>query len=173
MSKKIIMTLGEQSIDDAIRELRRYQEELRQKTETLQHRLGELISANAQRRFNNSEVDDTINIPPIRANVTVTVEDNGGITAVIAQGEDAVWVEFGAGVSHNGPVGQSPNPNGAGLGFTIGSFGEKGSRKVWGYYSPTGKLVKTRGTKATMPLYNAVLDVRQEIDRIAWEVFSH
>ena len=91
---------------------------------------------------------------------------------VIANGEDAVWVEFGAGVYHNGSVGSSPHPKGAELGMTIGSYGNgRGSRRVWGYYDEGG-LVLTRGTPAQMPMYSAAKAVCEKIDEIARRVFG-
>ena len=94
------------------------------------------------------------------------------ITTVIAEGEDAVWCEFGAGVYHNGSAGSSPNPYGKDLGFTIGNYGKGyGKRTAWGYFED-GELVITRGTPASMPMYNAVQEVARKAIEIAREVFG-
>ena len=82
-----------------------------------------------------------------------------------------MWVEFGAGVYHNGAVGSSPNPYGSELGFTIGSYGTNGARDIWGFYE-NGELVLTHGTPAAMPLFHAVQDTIDEIPSIAKEVFG-
>lgn len=172
MSKKTIsFSLDAKSIQRAIAELEEYKQSLQRKTENLQKRLAELIAANAQTGFSSAIVDDTINVSSRPASVSVTVDEKDGVTVVLANGEDAVWVEFGAGVYHNGAVGSSPHPKGAELGYTIGSMGRNGRKKTWGYYQ-NGALVLTHGTPASMPLYNATVMVCNEIDRIAWEIFA-
>ena len=89
------------------------------------------------------------------------------------QGEQAVFVEFGAGVYSNGSVGSSPNPWGNDLGFTIGSYGlGNGKKTVWGFKGEDGQIHLTHGTPASMPLYRAVQSVRQDIVNIAREVFA-
>ena len=81
--------------------------------------------------------------------------------------------KFGAGVYHNGSVGSSPNPFGNDLGFTIGSYGKGyGKKQAWGYYDENGDLVITRGTPASMPLYNAAQEVMRKAVEIAKEVFG-
>lgn len=106
------------------------------------------------------------------AEVTVSVEHKSGSSLVIASGEDAIWVEFGAGVYHNGSAGSSPHPKGTELGFTIGGYGKgDGKKNIWGYYSD-GELKLTHGTPAKMPMYRAVQTVCNEIASIAKEVFG-
>ena len=91
---------------------------------------------------------------------------------MIASGDDAVWVEFGAGVYHNGSPGTSPHLRGAELGLTIGGFGKgRGKKEVWGYFE-NGALKLTRGTPAKMPMARAVMVVCDEIVAIAKEVFG-
>lgn len=92
---------------------------------------------------------------------------------IVADGEDAVWCEFDAGVYHNGAAGSSPNPYGPELGLTIGSYGKgHGKRSAWGYYDENGELVITRGAPASMPMYRAARDVTVRAVQIAREVFS-
>lgn len=67
------------------------------------------------------------------AEVQVSIDERENVSIVIAAGEDAVWVEFGAGVYHNGSAGSSPHPKGSELGFTIGGYGKgMGKRQTWG-----------------------------------------
>lgn len=95
------------------------------------------------------------------------------VSVVVASGEDAVWVEFGAGVYHNGAAGSSPHPKGNELGFTIGSYGKGNGRKTtWGYLDDDGELHLTHGTPATMPMYRAMETVSEEVYLIAKEVFG-
>lgn len=184
MNKTItIDVFNPSSIDAAIRELREYSKRVERKTDELRRRVAELIQAQAQAVFNTAVADDTFKIVvrggedtpenPRIGSVDVTIEDNGNVTLIIAHGEDAVFMEFGAGVYHNGSVGSSPNPWGADLGFTIGSYGKGNGRKeVWGFRGADGEIHLTHGAPASMPLYRAVQSVSRDIVRIAREVFS-
>ena len=174
MPKQISIDLSMRSIDNAIRQLRAYQSSLDSKCDRFVRAFADRIAEYASAGFASAVVNDVVNAGPRPASVNVSVDSVAdGATAVIAAGEDAVWVEFGAGVYHNGSVGASPHPKGAELGFTIGSYGKgKGKGKAWGYYND-GALVLTHGTPAQMPLYNAVLSACNDIEQIAQEVFAH
>lgn len=175
MSKVISVDLSTRGIDKAIKELEKYKQEFLRKVDIFRKRLADEIGAMAQTGFASSGVDDTLRGGTRSAEVTVSVEDNGNISLVIADGKDAVWCEFGAGVYYNGSVGGSPNPYGSELGLTIGSYGEgHGKQQVWGYYEVPGDpttLVLTHGTQATMPMYNAVQSIVPKAVTIAQEVF--
>ena len=176
MSKVIKVDLSTRGISKAIRELEKYKQEFLRKVDVFRKRVGDEIAATAQTGFASSGVDDTLKGGTRPAEVTVSVKDDGQITLVIADGKDAVWCEFGAGVYHNGSVGDSPNQYGKDLGLTIGSYGKGfGSRDVWGYYEVPGDpttLVLTHGTPATMPMYNAVQSIVPKVVAIAREVFK-
>lgn len=173
MGRKVIkFGLSEREIDNAIKELEQYKKELVRKAELLRSRVAEKIANSAQSGFAGATVDDLVDGNKRNAHVKVYVEIRDTITLVIADGEDAVWVEFGAGVYHNDSVGSSRHPRGSELGFTIGSYGKgMGKKQVWGFYEE-GALHLTRGTPAVMPMYNAVKRVCDEIANIAREVFQ-
>ena len=173
MGKKIIsFSLNSSDITKAIRELERYKIDFQKKVDTYRKRVAEEMAASALLNFNSSVVDDRIKGGTRKPDVTVNVDERGSISVVVANGEDAVWCEFGAGVYHNGSVGSSPHPNGSNLGFTIGSYGKgHGKQTAWGYYED-GELVITRGTPASMPMYNAVQEVTKKAIEIAREVWG-
>ena len=183
MSKTIHIDIFDPaSIDAAVREIREYSAWVQRKTEELRRRVAQLICDSALPVFQSAIADGTFKVvvdgktepeSPVIGGVTVSVEDRGNITVVIANGEDAVFMEFGAGVYYNGAVGSSPNPLGTGLGYTIGSYGKgNGAKRVWGFKGADGKVHLTHGVPASMPLYNAVKSVADDIERIAKEVFS-
>lgn len=174
MSKKTIrFGLGVTGINRAIREVNKFKQDFRNKVDTYRKRIAEELAVQASLNFGNAVVDDVIHGSPRRPDVAVTVSERGSISVVVAEGEDAVWCEFGAGVYHNGSVGSSPNPYGNDLGFTIGSYGKGyGKKQAWGYYDENGDLVITRGTPASMPLYNAAQEVMRKAIEIAKEVFG-
>ncbi len=173
MGKKVIkFSLSDNDIDKAIDELKLYKQELQKKIDTYHKRIAEEISNMASLNFGSAVIDDRVKGGTRKPNVTVDVQSRGNILVVVANGEDAVWCEFGAGVYHNGSVGSSPNPYGNDLGFTIGSYGKGyGKQTAWGYYED-GDLIITRGTPASMPMYNAVQDVTKKAIEIAREVFG-
>lgn len=173
MSKKVIkMCLSESSIESAIKELKQYQSYLEKKSEELQQRISERLRELMQSGFDNASVDDLVNGGSRNASVKVEIRQSGEITAVVAIGEDAVWVEFGAGVHHNGQAGSSPNPYGSELGYTIGSYGQgRGKQDMW-KFKTEGGYAWTYGTPASMPMYNAVKIVQSEIEDMAREVFG-
>lgn len=172
MAKLIEIELNRTSIDAAIKALDAFSREVRRKTDELQERVTELVASYAKTGFNGAVVDDLVSGGPKLAEVTVRIENDNGTSLVIADGKDAVFVEFGAGVYHNGPVGSSPHPNGVGLGLTIGSYGPNSARRTWGFYNEDEELVLTRGTPASMPLYTALQIVCADVVQIAKEVFA-
>lgn len=173
MSKKISFGLSVVEINRAIRELEQYKRDFVRKVELLRVRVAERLAQKADSGFTGAIVDDLRRGESARlADVKVSVEDNGDVTLVIASGEDAIWVEFGAGVYHNGSAGSSPHPKGTELGFAIGDYGKGyGKRPAWGFYED-GELHITRGTPAKMPMYRAMESVCDEIVSIVREVFQ-
>lgn len=172
MGKKVIRCrLSPRDIDDAIKELEKYKREIIRRTDLLREKVAEKLAELSKNGFAGAVVDDLVRGGRKTADVEVSVVDRENVTLVIAQGEDAIWAEFGAGVHHNGSVGSSPHPKGSELGFTIGSYGKgMGKRDTWGFYED-GELHLTHGAPATMPMYNAVKTVCDEISVIAREVF--
>lgn len=168
------MQLDTRSIHEGLAQVQRYAREFDRKVQRLRERVAETIAWTASSGFSNAVLDSVVGGSPRYANVAVSVDNKGDITIVLADGEDAVWVEFGTGVYFNGAVGTSPHPNGSGLGFTIGMFGQgKGAQDVWGFYdAQTGELIKTHGAPAAMSMYRGVVQACEHLVEIAREVFK-
>ncbi len=172
VAKKYKLDLSEAGIDRLIADLEEHERWITEKTEQFRARVAEEIQNEAAINFAGALMEDRIDGGWRNPNVTVTTSDDGNVTLVIADGEDAVFVEFGAGVYHNGSAGSSPHPMGSELGMTIGSYGKGfGVRKAWGYYD-NGELVLTRGTPASMPMYSAAKAVADRLAAIVKEVFG-
>ena len=159
-----------------MKELADYKQEILRKTELLREKVAERLADEAKSGFSGAIVDELIlkggQTSPRYAQVDVSVDNRGSVTVVVASGEDAVWVEFGAGVYHNGSPGSSPHPHGAELGMTIGGFVKgNGKKEVWGFYE-NGELKLSRGTPAHMPMALAITTVCNDIQSIAKEVFG-
>ena len=171
--KKITVGLSEQDIDRAIRELAQYKADFTQKVELLREKVAERLADEARSGFAGAIADDLVKGGQRLADVKVSVDNRGSLTVVVASGEDAVWVEFGAGVYHNRSPGSSPHPRGSELDFTIGGYGHgRGKQQMWKFKNDDGKLVWTHGTPASMPMYKAVQTVCNDIKDIAREVFG-
>ena len=173
MGKKIIrFGLSVRDIDRAMRELEQYKQDIIRKTDLLREKVAERLAELSRDGFAGAVVDDLLKGGQRTAQVDVSIDQRSNITLVIARGEDAVWVEFGAGVHYNGSAGTSPHPKGSELGFTIGGYGKgMGKKDVWGFYED-GELRLTHGAPAVMPMYNAMKTVCDEIASIAKEVFQ-
>ena len=182
MAKVIAFTLDAGSIDKAVRELKKYQTDFMEKCKLFREKIAERIAWSAAKGFSTATADTTFmrktqggrtpEPPRIGANVDVRVTHDDGYSIVFAEGEEALFIEFGAGVYYNTPVGSSPHPWGEGMGYTIGSYGKGNGRKnVWGFFDGTD-VVLTHGTPAAMPMYRGVNEAISAIDEIAREVFG-
>ncbi len=163
------------SISAAIVKLNAYKEQLIENLDLLREKVADYIRQRAQEVFDVSVPDDFTETTVDNgfsagvSQVTVTTEHDGvDITLVVASGDHAIFIEFGAGVHHNGASGYSPHPWGEEHGFLIGEAGQgKGSYDKWAIT----KGVWSYGTKATMPMYHAVQSLKNAFPSLVMEVF--
>lgn len=175
MAKTITFSLSTRSIGKAIKELEEYKKSVERKTQELARRVAELLETKVSEGFGSASADIYFNKESSfkdAPDCTIGMDGDGNSYVVWSSGDDAIFVEFGTGVYHNGSAGSSPHPQGEKLGFTIGSY-EKGlgKRKTWGF-KRDGVVYLTHGIPAAMPMYNAAQAVAQEIESIAKEVFA-
>lgn len=164
MTKKSIeISLSSNSISQAIKDLRKYQKWVKQKTSQLEERLALIGAREASVRFTTA-IYDGVN------DSSVTVKRTPSGWAIIAKGNAVFFIEFGAGVYYNG---SEPYPNPRPIGVSnIGEFGQgKGKQNTWGYYGSGDNLVLTHGNPAAMPMYYASVEMERQIKKIAMEVF--
>ena len=187
MAKVISFSLSPKDIDRAVKELRDYQTVFKEKCEEFRKRVAERIRWSAEQGFSQAVAGDTFlkvsgdsvqQIGPTMVNgITVTTEDGDGYTLIMTHGKEAVFIEYGAGVRHNGAPGDSPHPWGIQQGFAIGAYPlnhdppSYGVRNVWGYYDGDS-IILTHGTPAAMPMYRGAEEAIRAIDEIAREVFG-
>lgn len=108
-----------------------------------------------------------------RTYVDVKSFGDTAVAKLILEGREVLFIEYGSGTYYNTAVGTSPHPLGEQYGYLIGSYGlGNGAKRVWGYYSESGELVLTRGTKATMPMYHADQAIILMAEEIIREVFA-
>lgn len=178
MKKQYKFSLSDKSIDKLLSELKKYKEYVLKKQEQLVLRLAEagipVIDSNmAKANFTvDSDGVQSGSDPEHNTYVRIRSFENYAEADLIVEGKELLFIEFGAGVYHNTPVGSSPNPKGGELGYVIGSYGKgHGKQKIWGYFDDSGAFILTHGTEATMPVYRAGLEIRKKFLRIAKEVF--
>ena len=156
--------VGLDNLDDAIKEIQRYELWVKQKTKALVEQLALLGAQEASVRF-AAAMYDGVN------DTQVTVEPTANGYTISAEGEAVAFIEFGAGVYHN-PSEPYPNPRPTGI-VGIGEYGNgKGKQQGWAFYDESGALVKTRGTPAALPMWYATEEIRNQILAIALEVFA-
>lgn len=81
--------------------------------------------------------------------------------------------EFGAGNYFNGV--SSPSPDAKRLGLDIGSFPHQThvpDPGFWYYRDSNGEAVRSYGTQATMPMHTAVVEMLNNIETVAMEVYG-
>ena len=79
-------------------------------------------------------------------------------------------IEFGAGIHYN----ETPNPNADKFGLGVGTFPNQihAFEDTWFYWDEAEQLWKpTHGVKATMPMYNAQIEIMQQVVKIAKTIF--
>lgn len=173
MSKKVIkVKLSERSIDEAIRQLQNYKQELRFKLELFVSRLAEVGIQTIEAAMYMGEGDADKN--DLRTYMVVDVNGTQATATLVLSGHDVAFIEFGAGVHYNGPGGSSPHPEGTKHGMTIGSYGQhKGLQDSWTYYDEDrARFTRTYGTQAAMPVYKSKEEIRKQIASVARQVFG-
>lgn len=168
--KKITMRLNSRDISKAIKELKKYRTSLNDKNELFIKRLAEIGIPVIEQRINEARGDSS---KEHLTHIEVNRFGNYAQAKLIVQGNDIMFIEFGAGIHYNTSPGDSLHPKGSELGYTIGSYGKgQGKRDSWFYYADSGEAVMSHGTEATMPVYSASVEIRNNMIRIAKEVFG-
>lgn len=178
---KITLRLDSKSIEAAIKRVEVYKNDLPNKCEKIRQRVTEILLEQVKTGFNGAIYDDVLLEGMKVPDVNVYVGQDGKISLVIAEGSEAVFCEFGAGVYYN--PGGSLHPNLYNVQVVgIGEYGKGyGSRQVWGYYEGgktddpeenKKRLRLTHGTPASMPMYHAAKAVREVLPEIVREVFQ-
>lgn len=166
--KTINIDLSLSSIDKAIEQIERYKKQMQSKTKRFLERLSQIGIEVIEERMSNfigdSDSEHTV--------IAKTKIDGKECTCTITlRGDDVAFIEFGAGMHYNGYG--SPNPKGAKFGFTIGSYGyHQGLKDHWYYEDENGQRTISFGTKASMPMYNAEMQMLLKIREAAQEVFG-
>ena len=164
MSRTIRMNLNTASINAAINELREYKTWIQRKADELARKLAEYGADNAAVGYFLVQYDGP------RENIDVNVEDRGeGKYAIVASGHPVLIVEFGAGITYG-----SGHPLAGQMGYGPGTYpGQTHAMTGRGWYLPKeAGGGHTYGNPPSMTMYNTGKELRDEVERIAREVFS-
>jgi hypothetical protein len=173
---KIKCTLG--TINKAIAEIDEYQKKLDKKVRTLMERLAEVGIGEAEVRFGRAIYDGTNDVKVNKSPVWI----NDNKLAISASGNSITFIEFGAGVHYAG----ESHPKAAEFGFERGGYGHHlGKLDSWRYEGDPGTNgevitegkhkgeVKTHGNPANRVLYDSAKEMREQLVKIAEEVFGN
>lgn len=172
---KIRFGLSVSEIQKAQQQIRDYQKSLNTKCEILCKRLNEIGNKVALQSINESPLGKTI---VLTSDISTS---NVGCKAILtAIGQDKtndygtintlLLVEFGAGIHFNA----ASNPNANEMRMGVGTFpGQKHAfEDGWYFLNEDNTWVYTHGTKATMPMYNAMKAIKEQYVSVAKEVFK-
>lgn len=159
---KITTDLSQKSLTKAIKDLKRYKKWIETNCKELAYRLAVLGATNVTFGFARA-----IYTGP--KDVQVYVEETPGGYTIVADGESVAFIEFGAGVTYG-----DGHPQNAQFGTGPGTF--PGGKGHWndpnGWWLPQNKGGEhTYGNPPNAVMYQTAEDLRNEIYRIAKEVF--
>lgn len=170
---KIPLRLSEQSIKQAIDDLKTYKRDLSRKINLL---IDHMVKFGEDYAINQvGHVDSGETLSSIRGY-------RSGNKGVIVAGGNAIWLEFGTGVRYNGPAGGSPHPQGAELGLTIGEYpgeyyvkhgqSQGASPDGWWYIDDAGRARHTYGIEANMFMWKTARELERVAPELAREVLE-
>lgn len=160
MSKTIDIELSTESINAAVKELKRYKAWVEAKETELRLRLAQRGAVVASIQFARAIYNGT-------KDVSVRVDDSGGVAVIYAEGSAVAFIEFGSGAKY-GYGHPLAGQFGTGPGTYPDGKGHWDNPKGWWYES--GK--HSYGNPPAMAMYNAVQDITESVLEVAREVFS-
>ena len=160
MPKRIVINgLSQESINNAIKEVRQYKQWVLQKEKELRVRLAAVGATVASIQFSRAIYSGT-------NDVSVRVDNTGSVAVIYAEGEAVAFIEFGSGdrYGHGHP---QAGEFGMGPGTYPDGKGYWDNPKGWWY----GHSQHTYGNPPAMAMYQAVQAMTEQITMIAKEVF--
>lgn len=155
------------NVDQVIAGLRRY--DIQSKIKALLDRLSYIGAFRAR-------VDFTSALYAGENDVEVSVEPKENGFEIVATGQAVLFIEFGTGIKN------PEHPQGSEFGYIHGTYGQgKGANENgWTYYGVQGNagkpvregVYRTLGNPPARAMYNSAKEMRNEIYRIAREVFQ-
>ncbi len=159
-----MITVKVKGLTETLRRIEEYRNGVQRKANELARRLADMGATNVSLMFARAIYDG-----PNIYNVSVEDTPSGGYKIVV-NGDAVAVVEFGAGVTYG-----YGHPQAAEFGVGPGTYPD--GKGHWndpkGWWLPKDKGGgHTYGNPPNMPMYNTAADLRNEIERVAREVFQ-
>ncbi len=179
MSKAIELELGTKGINEAIKELKKYKLWIIRRNRSIVYHLMQVGWEVVQSSIKSAQTDDGYMSKQVARQFELPNTNFRGSVVeghMRASSPNIMFLEFGAGIHYNTPVGTSPHPKSAeyagkiGVDTTIGSYSDSGNGYSLGQYDSwhyNGREV--HGTEAAMPMYNAWKYMQSKFVSIARE----
>ena len=179
MAKKVFKSgLSVSGLNGLKRQLLQYKDDLPTKCEKLVYRLLQSGVAVSKAKISESPLGKYVTVT-----TSISADKMGCKGILLAKGavkeQDGyapfsilLAIEFGAGVHFN----STPNPLSAEMGYGVGTFpGQVHAMEPGGWYfwsEEKQQWIHSYGVKATMPMYNADMEIIQNVVKTAKEVFA-
>lgn len=160
MANSIQIELSNRSINNAMKELRRYKAWVASKEAELRTRLAMLGATVASIQFSRAIYNGS-------KDISVRVDDTGSVAVIYAEGQTVAFIEFGAGATYGYGHPQA-GEFGVGPGTYPDGKGHWDDPKGWWYASGQ----HTYGNPPSMSMYRAVQEMTEKVTQIAREVFG-
>jgi hypothetical protein len=163
--------LSKYSIGNAMTAINSYEAKLKRLKEELPKALAEYGMNEATVRFSYSVYDILLSGSWSTPDIRVSAEQTENGWAVVANGKEVCFIEFGAGVYYNGSSSYLGNRPTKVVG--IGEYGKgKGKRDMWVFYDNSGDKTFTHGTPANNALYFTAQEMRSKIAETARSILN-
>lgn len=165
MAKDITIRMSTDSINDAIKELRKLYADFMRKLDLMVRALssdGVAIALLAIRESIGSSGD---------AQISLGIDNRGDIVEAEIQmtGSEALFIEFGAGIYYNPTDPPHASEHSMGVGTYPGQT--HAFNAGWFYYDASGEKHYTHGTLATSPMLHASDNYRNNAIKMALSIF--
>lgn len=180
MAKKITIGLSAKEFREAARQIEQYKKELNQKIQKFCEVLLQYGQVTAVQYGDQSPLGSTLKftteISSAAAGCKAMLIGIGQTKEPAGENDSSVntllLVEFGSGIHYNNGSG---NPKQGDFGMGVGTFPGQTHAfdpNGWYYKGDDDQWHHSYGVKATMPMYNAAMEMRQHIAEVAKEVFG-
>lgn len=159
------------SIAMAVQKVNAYAEKVMRLKEELPKALAEFGVTEAQAHYGVGTYDILLSGQFSQPNIVVSAQQRDNGWAVVANGKEVCFVEFGAGVFYTG--GESylgTRPPGI---VGIGQYGKgHGKQNAWGFKDENGEVYITQGTPANNTMYFTAKAMRERIEETARRILN-
>ena len=172
-----INLFSQKSIQNAIKQIEQYRDDLPRKCQEICRRLSEEGVRVADAAINSVPIGKTItlttDIDPSKMGCQAIMKMTGRETRT----EDGrtfrthLAIEFGAGIRYN----PTANPKSAEFGMGVGTFPGQShafQSEGWYYLDSNGEWKHSYGVQASMPMYHAFSEMTKNVDKAVKEVFG-